>query len=42
MAALAVTAHENEHVTNEQAKARKDGKEVVSQTVQIHTAICPE
>ena len=39
MAGLAVVAHENEHVVREQAKASRDGKEVVLQTVQIDAAI---
>jgi len=37
-----VMAHEQEHVSNEQAKADRDGRKVVSQTVSISTAICPE
>ena len=41
-AASAVRGHENEHVVREQAKAKREGKEVVSQSVQIHTSICPE
>lgn len=38
----AVRSHENEHVNREQAKADAEGREVVSQNVQIHTAVCPE
>jgi len=38
----AVAAHEGEHVRNEQAKADKDGRKVLSQSVSIHTSICPE
>ena len=41
-AGAAVRAHENEHVSREQAKAAKQGREVVSQSVIIKTAICPE
>lgn len=41
-AASAVMAHEMEHVSNEQANARAEGSEVVSQSVTIHTSICPE
>ena len=41
-AASAVRAHEQEHVANAYSKAaRKNGK-VLSATVSIHTAICPE
>ena len=38
----AVRAHEQEHVTNEQARARSEGKRVVSQSVRIFTSVCPE
>lgn len=41
-AASAVRGHEMEHVTREQAKAKREGREVLSQTVSIHTSICPE
>ena len=41
-AAAAVRGHEQEHVVREQAKARREGREVVSQSVTYHTAICPE
>lgn len=41
-AASAVRAHEYEHVRNEQVYARQEGREVVSQSVRIFTAICPE
>ena len=40
--ANAVAAHENQHVFHERAKAMREGKEVVYQSVQIHTAVCPE
>jgi hypothetical protein len=41
-AASAVMAHEQEHVTREQADAEQKGREVISQSVQIQSAICPE
>lgn len=41
-AANAVRSHEAEHVRRESAKAERDGAKVLSQTVQIHTSICPE
>ncbi len=41
-AASAVRGHEQEHVVREQAKAQREGREVVSQSVTYHTAICPE
>jgi len=41
-AASAVRGHENEHVVREQAKARQEGRKVVSQSVTYHTGICPE
>lgn len=41
-AAGAVMSHEQEHVTNEQADAKSEGREVISQSVQIFTAVCPE
>ena len=41
-AAAAVRGHENEHVVREQAKAQQEGRRVVSQSVTIHTDICPE
>ena len=40
--ASAVRGHENEHVVREQAKARMEGRKVVSQSVTLHTDICPE
>ena len=42
MALSAVTSHENEHVRNEQSKARRDGREIISQTVTLSYDICPE
>lgn len=41
-AGAAVRGHEQEHVVREQAKAQREGREVVSQSVTYHTAICPE
>lgn len=41
-AASAVRGHEMEHVYREQAKARREDRRVVSQSVTYHTAICPE
>ena len=41
-AAGAVRGHENEHVGREQAKARREDRKVVSQSVTYHTGICPE
>jgi len=40
--ATAVVSHEMEHVVNEQATAREEGKEVISQSVQIFRDVCPE
>ncbi|WP_432651762.1 hypothetical protein [Huintestinicola sp.] len=41
-AAAAVRGHEMEHVYRNQAKAAREGREVVSQTVVLKTGICPE
>ncbi|MCM1283131.1 MAG: hypothetical protein NC180_02080 [Muribaculaceae bacterium] len=41
-AGAAVRAHENEHVANAYNKAAKNNGKVLSATVSIHTAICPE
>lgn len=41
-AASAVRGHEQEHVVREQAKARREDRKVVSQSVTYHTSICPE
>ncbi len=41
-AAAAVRGHEQEHVVREQAKAQREDRHVVSQSVTIHTEICPE
>lgn len=42
IAASVVMGHEQEHVMHEQAKAKAEGGEVVSQTVVLHGDICPE
>lgn len=41
-AASAVRAHEGEHVSNAYTKAAKGNGKVVSASVSIHTAVCPE
>lgn len=41
-AATAVRGHEMEHVSRERAKADREDRRVVQQSVTIHTAICPE
>ena len=41
-AGSAVRGHEQEHVVREQAAAQREGREVVRQSVSIHTDICPE
>lgn len=41
-AASAVRGHEMEHVVREQAAAEREDRKVVSQSVSIHTDICPE
>jgi len=41
-AAYAVRSHEMEHVVRERAKAQREDREVVSQTVTYRTGICPE
>ena len=41
-AASAVAAHEAEHVANERARADREGREIVQQSVRLTTAICPE
>ena len=40
--ASAVRGHEMEHVVREQASAEREDRRVVSQSVTMHTAICPE
>lgn len=41
-AASAVRGHEMEHVVRERASAEREDRRVVSQSVTMHTAICPE
>lgn len=41
-AEAAVRAHENEHVTHNQAQAQREDKEIVYQSVRIKHGICPE
>ena len=41
-AAAVVRGHEQEHVVREQAKANREDREVVSQSVTLHSGICPE
>lgn len=41
-AASAVRAHEQEHVSNAYKKAATDNGKVISASVSIHTAVCPE
>ena len=40
--AAVVSAHESEHVANERLNAERDGREIINQTVTLHTSICPE
>ena len=42
MAMSAVASHENEHVRNEQSKAQRQDREIISQTVTLHYDSCPE
>lgn len=42
MAASKVRGHEMEHVTRERSQARLEDKEVVSQSIVYHNAVCPE
>jgi len=41
-AASSVMSHEYEHVSHEQARAQKDDRKVVSQTVSLSMSVCPE
>lgn len=41
-AGVAVRGHEQEHVTRERAKAQREDREVISQSVTLHTDVCPE
>lgn len=38
----AVMSHEQEHVRNETAKAAREDRKIVSQSVTLQTSICPE
>ena len=40
--AAVVNSHEQEHVSNERAKAKGENRRVISQNVQIFTSVCPE
>jgi len=42
MAAAAVASHEQEHVRNEQARAHREDREIVNQTVTLTYDTCPE
>lgn len=42
VAGAAVRGHEQEHVVRERAKAEREDRKVISQTVTYHTGICPE
>lgn len=42
LSASIVAGHEMEHVGHEQAKAKQSGGEVISQSVRLHGAFCPE
>ncbi|MEN1760534.1 hypothetical protein [Anoxynatronum sibiricum] len=41
-ASVKVRAHEHEHVRNEKARAQREGREVLYQTVVLHGGICPD
>ena len=40
--AAAVMSHEREHVANENAKAKRENREVIQSSISVHYAICPE
>ena len=42
MAAAAVASHEQEHVRNEQAKAHREDRQIISQSVSLTYDTCPE
>lgn len=42
VAASVVMGHEMEHVAHEQARAKQEDRQVLSQSVVLHTSICPE
>ncbi len=41
-AASAVMSHEREHYSRENSKASQEGKDVVSSSIRLFTAVCPE
>ncbi len=41
-APYAIRSHEGEHVAHNRARAQRENREIVSQTVTYHTDICPE
>ena len=42
VSASVVRGHEMEHVVNNRAKAQREDREIISQSVTLHSAICPE
>jgi hypothetical protein len=42
MAAAAVASHEQEHVRNEQARAHREDREIINQSVTLTYDTCPE
>ena len=42
MSAAAVISHENEHVSNERAKAARDDRQIINQSVTLTYDCCPE
>ncbi len=40
--AATVMSHEREHVSNENAKALRNNREILSQSIRLETSICPE
>ncbi len=40
--ATTVMSHEREHVSNEKAKALKDNREILYQSIKLESSICPE
>jgi len=42
MSAAVVASHEQEHVRNEQARAHREGRQIISQTVSLTMDSCPE
>lgn len=41
-AASAVRAHESEHAFREASRAKEEGRDVISNTIRLFTAVCPE